>query len=142
MRSAAGRLGAAATNLASSRRRVERELATAQAAQADATAAITQKDMALVGIDPALAPLNVRTPAAVENVILKAITAVWDGSLPPARARAVNDLLGTRLKLADLELTKVVMDMKAELDRREGKGSRRPGRRNVPTPRWSPGGAA
>jgi hypothetical protein len=135
MRSAAGRLGAASTNMASSRRRVERELTKAQAAQAAATGAIAQKDVALVALDPALAPLSISTPAAVEQTILRAITAVFDGSLPPARARAVDSLLQTRIRLADLELSKIVFDMKAELDRREGKGSR-PGRRNVPTPRF------
>jgi hypothetical protein len=137
MKSAAGRAGAATVNLAAARRKNSRELEKAQAAQAEATSDIGEKTAALVNIDPALAPLNVSTPAAVESVIVKAIQATWEGSLPPARARAVNELLNTRIKLADLEMTKLVLDLKEKLDARDGGGARRPGRRNVPTKRFS-----
>ena len=124
-RSAAGRAGAATTNHRSSTQKVARELAAAQAAEQAAAGALRPAEVALVA--PAVGPVDIHTPEAVEAVISKAVGAVLDGTLPPSRSKAVAEMLKVRLELAGLSISQRLLALEARLKEQKGGTRRRKG---------------
>jgi hypothetical protein len=81
-------------------------------AVATAVATLGPLETALFGPGGAVA---ITTPQEVERVISNALGAVLSGALPPARSKAVVDLLRVRIELASLAISERLMRLEKHL---------------------------